>query len=52
MDLEDQLKDPFSSDGLWKLSDFDLPSRQSLETLKLDGQFPSELRFGHWIKQG
>ena len=44
------MKEPFSSDGLWKLSNFTLQSLQPLETLKLDDKLPGE--FGHWVNRG
>ena len=45
MDLENDMKDPFSSDGLWKLSNFTLQSLQPLESLQPDEGLPGELPF-------
>lgn len=42
MDLDDSVTDPFSSEGLWRLSKFTTLSLQPLESLPWNDNLPGE----------
>lgn len=49
MELGNHGQDPFSSEGLWRLSNFTLQSLQLLDPLHLDEGFPGGCRAIRWL---